>query len=197
MSIATYADLQTAVSNWLHRSDLSSYVPDFITLAESRIGREVRSKYQEERLATTAANYLTLPSDYLEMRALWVTASPSYSLEYMDPFVFFQKYDTSESGDPTIYTIIGDTLRFWPSPNSNAIELWYYKKLTALSSSVNSLFTNHPDLYLYASLAAATPFLKDDKRVALWEGEYKSVRDSVNRNERQGRYGNSLRVVNS
>src|SRR5882672_139887 len=37
MSILTYTDLQSAIGNWLARSDLSANIPDFITLAEQRI----------------------------------------------------------------------------------------------------------------------------------------------------------------
>jgi len=37
MSIATYSELQTAVADWMHRTDLTAKIPDFITLAESRI----------------------------------------------------------------------------------------------------------------------------------------------------------------
>ncbi len=37
MSIVTYTDLQSAIGNWLARSDLSANIPDFITLAEARI----------------------------------------------------------------------------------------------------------------------------------------------------------------
>jgi hypothetical protein len=88
---------------------------------------------------------------------------------------------------PNFYTIFGDEVRFGPLPDSAyTVELWYYKKLAALSGAVNSLFTSNPDLYLYGTLAAATPFLKNDARVGLWEAQYASVRDQLNRSEEAG-----------
>lgn len=37
MALDSYANLQTSIANYLTRSDLTSYIPDFITLAEQRI----------------------------------------------------------------------------------------------------------------------------------------------------------------
>jgi len=39
MAIGTYAELQTAVANWLDRSDLTDRIQEFIDLAEARINR--------------------------------------------------------------------------------------------------------------------------------------------------------------
>ncbi|HET7157817.1 MAG TPA: hypothetical protein VFI62_02405, partial [Burkholderiales bacterium] len=74
------------------------------------------------------------------------------------------------------------------------LELWYYKKLAALSTAVHTLFTDNPDLYLYGALAAAHPFLKADARVALWETQYASVRDSVNEAAKAGRYPANMTI---
>jgi hypothetical protein len=200
MSISTYAELTTAVTNWLHRDDLSSYTADFVTLGEARIAREVRAQVMEQRATSTLSDssaYINVPSDLIEWRALWLQTSPKTKLEYLPPEAFFERYPDTDSstGQPVAYTIIGDELRFGPPPNSAyTIELWYFKKLTALSSSTNILFTGNPDLYLYAALSASQPFLKDDKRIATWEALYKQVRDQVNDTERNKRYGSGLRI---
>lgn len=199
MSISTYAELKTAVSNWLHRADLSAYLDDFVTIAESRIAREVRAQIQEQRTtaaASTSSPYINLPSDFIEHRALWVSANPISKLEYLAPEAFFERYPiTSITGKPVAYTVIGDEVRLGPSPDSAyTLELWYWKRLTALSSAVNTLFTNNPDLYLYASLCAALPFLKDDKRVPIWELQFTTTRDHVNNAEKAKCYPTGLRI---
>ena len=43
MAIGTYAELQTAVANWLDRGDLTDRIVEFIDLAEVRINRIIRS----------------------------------------------------------------------------------------------------------------------------------------------------------
>jgi hypothetical protein len=42
MAINTYASLKTTIANYLNRSDLTSYIGDFISLTESRLNRELR-----------------------------------------------------------------------------------------------------------------------------------------------------------
>ena len=46
MSIGNYAELQTAIANFMARSDLTSQIPDFITMAEARMSRELETREQ-------------------------------------------------------------------------------------------------------------------------------------------------------
>ena len=200
MAISNYSELQTAITNWVKRSDLSSHLADFITLGEARIAREIKAQVMEQRTTaslSTSSSYVNLPSDFLEHRSLWISANPKKKLEYLSPEAFFERYTTDQTGKPEAFTIIGDEVRFGPSPDSDyTVELWYFKKPAALSSALNSLFTNNPDLYLYAALTATQPFLKDDKRIEVWEALYKQIRDQVNISEERKRYPTGMRVVN-
>ena len=45
MSITNYTELKTAVANFLARSDLTDRIPEFISLAEGRLSRELESRY--------------------------------------------------------------------------------------------------------------------------------------------------------
>jgi hypothetical protein len=45
---------------------------------------------------------------------------------------------------------------------------------------VNALFTNNPDLYLFACLAEAEIIIGRDKRVQLWEAKYQKILGLVN-----------------
>ena len=196
MAISTYAELQTAVSNWLDRSDLSSRIPEFIVIGEARIGREVRSRLQEQRVTATTDDYVNVPSDFLEMRSVWLTTSGRIiPLQYVATDALFTMYPTTTSGCPKYFTIFGDEIRFGPLPDSSyTIELWYYKKLEALADESNALFTRNPDLYLYAALCAAVPFLKNDNRIQVWESLYQQVKNQVNENERKGRESTAMQM---
>lgn len=55
MTISTYAELQTSVASWLHRADLTSQIPDFITLAESKLNRKLRLRAQETTATGTVS----------------------------------------------------------------------------------------------------------------------------------------------
>lgn len=187
MTISTYAELVSAGENWLHRDGLDSRIPEFIVLGEARIGREVQARQMEQRVSTTADTIINLPSDYVSMRAVRVKGSTVGWLDYMTPDEFFNTTASSSSSTQKKYTIIGDELVFPTTPNGD-IELYYYKKLAALSTATNTLFTVNPDLYLYALLAEAGPYLVNADRTALYEAKFVQIRDSVNLSHKMGRY---------
>jgi hypothetical protein len=197
MAISTYADLLAALENHLDRSDLASRLPEFVVLGEARIGREVKARQMEQRVSTTpTAPYVNLPSDFVSIRGVRITGSTIGWLDYITPDAFFSGFPSSNSGQSNKYTIFGDELVFPVTPSGD-VELWYFKKLTDLATANNTLFTSNPDLYLYAALAHSAPYLKDDKRIAVWEGLYRQCRDSVNVAHEQGRYPNGLRMISA
>ena len=198
MSISTYNELVSACENWLKRGGLDDRIPEFITLGEARIGREVRARQMETRVsATPTSEYEDLPDNYLSMRALRIKGTSVGWMTFITPDRFFELFpSTTSSAEVGYYTIFGDELVF-PSTPSGDIELWYYKKLDALSTAVNGLFTANPDLYLYAAMAAAQPFLKNIPQMPVWETLYQQVRDSVNQQHSEGRYPTGMTARNA
>lgn len=201
MSLATYADLQTAIGNYTKRADLSSYYADFITLAEERLQGEIRSRDMEQRTTSSLSStspYITLPTDFLAPRAVWLTSGGQIrKLIYLPPEALLSMYPTaSADGEPDHFTTIGAEMRFGPWPDSAySIEIWYYKRLAALSSSVPTLFTNNPGLYLSASLVEAFNFMKDETRANFWESRYQAAKMRVNKTEEAGRRANGMQMV--
>lgn len=179
MAISTYAELQTAVENWLDRSDVDSRIPEFIAVAESRINRKLRCREQEAEASVTVtvgARTAALPSDFAEVRRFYIDGSPVRFLEFMSPQDYWARYTSTNQGNPSVFTIEGTNLVIGPVPNSsNTGKLQYYRNLPALSSSAHGLFTANPDLYLYGSLTAAEPFLKNDKRVVMWKSFFEEI----------------------
>jgi hypothetical protein len=197
MALNTYAALKTSIGNWLHRDNLSAYTDDFVTIADARIGREVRSRYQQQRSTATIDDYLSLPSDFLAMRSIWLSSGGTiYKLQYLTPDALLLMYPTTTTGTPRHFTIIGDEVRFGPLPSSAlTAELWYFKKFSALAVETNDLFLANPDLWLYASLCAATPFLKNDARIAMWEAQYTAVKNQLNQSEDSAVRTSDMQVV--
>ena len=64
MAINTYATLQTAVANWLDRSDLTDRIPEFIALAEARMNRTLRLAIMLNVDETTLGGAAALVSRY-------------------------------------------------------------------------------------------------------------------------------------
>ena len=181
MSIANYSDLQTATASWLHRSDLTSIIPDFITLAENRIhyGSEnqnlpsppLRIRAMHNRsTGTISSATIAIPTGYLETIRLVATINGlNRTLVYLPPMVI-APFET-DSGDPSYYTLINNDIH--TAPNGSASYTHdYYKKLDALSAGVNWLITNAPHVYLFATLLESASYILNDGRIAVWHSQY-------------------------
>lgn len=175
MALTTYNELKTAIGDFLNRSDLTSVIPDFITLAESQFNRVLRTDDSLERDAafTVSASLTDLPTGFREMKRIRITSvSPTRTLEYLSPLALADKLtdQADVAGTPQYYTIIGGKIQVAAAPGqSYTAEIYFHKSLTALSSAVNWLFQKHPDAYLYGSLVHSAPYLKDDERIPVWQ----------------------------
>jgi hypothetical protein len=182
MALTTYTTLQTALIAALHRADLTSSIPDFITLCEDKVNRRLRLRGMETRVtASISAEYLSLPTGFLAMKNLQLNTTPRTPINYATPdFLDFKYPDTTLRGTPKFFTFIGGEIQLAPYPDTTyTAEMDYYKKFDLATDSTNWLLTNSPRIYYYGSLMEASAFLKDDKRVALWaalfEGALKEV----------------------
>ena len=183
MAITTYSNLKTTISSYLNREDLTAYLGDFITLAESRLNRElrVREMVNIDTSTNTVAGTQSydLPTGYIEATTVIYQNDPFTTLKFMANTDFYNKYNSSQSsGTPNFFTIVGTKILLGVQPDSaTTLQINYYKKLTALSDSnaTNDILTNYPELYLYASLAESSPFLMQDERLQVWAGLYKEA----------------------
>jgi len=180
MTISTYAELQTAIGNWLARSDLTTYIPDFILLFEAEACRKLRVRPTETGVALTTTNGVaSLPSDFLGVRRLTWEGSSVRDLEYVTPSELQTAYPTSTTGTPAAYTIEGPTVRIRPIDDGTSYRLLYRAKTAAVSGSLNWLFTNHPDAYLFGSLTEAYMFIRDADNAAIWAARRDRVFDGI------------------
>jgi hypothetical protein len=186
------------VADWLNRSDLTSQVPDFITLAEIRVNRNLRTLGMENRATATLASgqeYYALPTDFLEARNVQINDGTGVNvLDYRSPQQIDVEYSSSVIGTPKVYTIIGCEIQLKPVPDSaETLEIAYFQKPDPLSdtNATNWLVTNTPDLLLYGALMEAEPFLKNDKRLPVWQSLYQRGIDDINRQDKIARYSGS------
>lgn len=173
MSITTYNELKTAVASWLHRSDLASQIPDFITLGEARINRAFSSRFNEVDGSLTASigsRTISLPTGFKRAYGLWLTTyTPRTEIYYRPPL---ELPVTTTNGTPQYYTIDGSNVAF-ECPCSLAYTFTLrYKPGFDIANTANSLLTNHPGVYLFAALCEAAIYLRDDVRLGQWEMKY-------------------------
>lgn len=186
MSLTTYAQLQTAVTNWLHRDDLASIVPDLITIGEKRIFRTVRTREMETALTgTIASGVIPIPADYLAIKFAYLAMTPVALLKKSSASQIYADYPLrASSGTPVSIAREGSNFIFGPYPSTTeTIGGIYYAKPTSIDTSANALFLANPDLYLFAALCEATPYLKDDPRIVVWEAKLANIMTDIKKQE--------------
>jgi len=178
MAIGTYAELQTAVANWLDRDDLTDRIPEFIVLAESRFNRVLRLRSMEAKYTANtvaAQRNLALPTSYIQMRNFQVNTSPLTTLSYVTPEIYDRLWGGSTQGTPKFYTILANEVSLGPIP-----------------ASVQE------DLYLYGAMMEAEPFIMNDERVALWGTLLaKAIQELQEQDNKDRHSGSALRVMNT
>lgn len=188
MAIATLANLQNQVKSFLHRASLldaagADNVTELIVLGERWIFRKARTRQMESALsATIASGVATVPSDFIDLKHARIDGSPSRFLKHRRSQWIYENYPLrSSDGKPFYIGVDGANFIFGPYPDSNYSVLGiYYAKPTSIETSANTLFTQNPDLYLYAALSEMEAFIKNDKRVAFWIAKRNAILEDVN-----------------
>jgi len=197
MALTSYTTLKASVADFLNRSDLTSAIPDFITLAEAEMRRRLRD--MARATATITTEYSEVPTDFGSVITFDLNTTPVTPLEYLSPDQFTNDSPNYRStGQCQFYTIVAGEFRFMPVPaGSYTARLTYWRKITALSADVasNWVLEDHPDAYLYGSLKASAPYLKDDARISIWGQLFEDAMSSIETMTRKDMLGATLQMT--
>jgi hypothetical protein len=194
MAFDSYSSLKTTIATYLARSDLTSIIPDFIRLAETRLQRDIRTRQMlvvATAVTTGGDSTVGLPTDFLEMRDIHLNTTPVTTLRYKAPNSFYAESRTTDGGKPVDYTILSSEMQLAPTPDSTyTLQMLYYGKPTVLSdtTSSNVFLANYPDALLYASLAEAEPYLMNDARIQTWATLYDRAITAINTSDQSSEY---------
>lgn len=185
MALDTYANLQASIASWMHRSDLTGTIPDFIALAETRIAALLMSKQQDiAGTITTAAGtqYAMLPSDLVSAHSLSI-ANVSRNLDFLTPEQLELHYSPTQVGTPRAYALVGQLIYFGPTPDAvYNIRCIYQSFIPALSntSPTNSMLTKWPNIYLWGALVEAAKFSRNEPLQQSFDRDFLSAIDGIN-----------------
>lgn len=186
MALATYADLVSAVGDWLDRDDLVPRIPTFVALVEAELGRELEDPSMEGFFQGVATGrYTPLPADYGSMIALHTGITPLRAITAA------RALDNDIAGVPRGYAIANNSITFYPVNSTAPFTMLYRRAIPALTaaSPVNWLLTRAPDVYFYGVLTQASAFLVEDERAAGWRALYETALDSLRRDGAERRWG--------
>ena len=175
MAFDTFSDLKTAMQDWSDRADLLGRMTDFVTLADSRIRKDllrnqIRLREMETRSdVTPSSGAVTLPTDYMAMKSVQVRETAPRRLEYRPMDWLNEAYPAGDTATPSYYGIEGGTLYMFPITVSD-IRLVYYAYPAVLSDSNTSnwLLAKYPDIYLFAGLVEVESFSENREAMDHW-----------------------------
>jgi hypothetical protein len=196
MALDTYSGLLASVAAWAHRSDLAAVIPDMVYMVESQLNRDLRVRQMETRVTTTTADeYLTLPTDHVEIRRIQRNGDPDFNLEYLTPQQLVHR--GTETGEPYYYTLVSGQIQLWPTPGqSYTYEIDYYAALNPIvTAGTNWLLQDYPDVYLFGTLAQVANYTGNDGGLARWKPQYDEAIGKLLRYDKRERWaGTPLQV---
>ncbi|OWJ67445.1 phage adaptor protein [Inquilinus limosus] len=176
MALAAYADLISAVADWMARNSINAdRANDFIALAEADFNRVLRVTSMEKRAATTIEAgdaYLSMPTNCLGLRVLTHDTTPFEELQYVTSDWMRTRLMRLNMGRPKFYAQFGSEFQLGPLPDQDYdFEAIYYERIPALTSLATSnwLLDRNPDIYLFGALVQCALFYQNDALLARYQ----------------------------
>jgi hypothetical protein len=185
----TFSSLQDDLRAYLERGDITDttvydQLPNLINLAERRLSRELKI----EGTVTVVTSVMTAgqsvyakPDRWRETISMTIGKGVGYNKrDVLAPrsYEFCRAVwdDPTQTAKPRYYTDYN--YNHWlvaPTPDQPYPYEVVYHELPALLDATNQTnwWTEYaPNALLYAALLEATPFLKNDERIQVWQGFY-------------------------
>jgi hypothetical protein len=201
--ITSYSTLITTVQDYIARSDLSAFAPNFVQNWEERFYRESDNwgAWMEKALSVAIANGVAaVPTDYLSLKIAYISGRKGPPLKRISLDRLYQRYPRAGSTGFAAYIARNvSNFEFGPISGDATLIGTYHAKPTVMRSYTTGgadavahyLIVNAPDLPLYGSLLEAEPFIKNDKRLAIWSQLYSIALDSYRSRLRAEEYSGS------
>lgn len=179
-----YTTLKADVAAYLHRSDLTTQIPDFIEHARIRLGTDLRALCNQTTGTVTsfAAGVAALPSN---LAALISVTQDGRQLIYV-PADVAARYDTAGAG---IYSVDGGDLIVPGASSSDTVDLSYWAIPAALSggTDVSEGMAELPHIWRYASVMEGAIYLHDWDLAGQMMQLYRDAVQVANRSGRDAR----------
>lgn len=189
MNFDSYSAFRTSVEKLIEGDDIGdtfdvNVLDLIIGLAESRVyvgdadvGALRASSMLEDLSVAVVSNEAALPADLLELSEVYFSGEAPLEIV---PLERLRRLEESGYVGGTVRYAAqdGDTLRFWPTASGTLLGS-YYARPTALESvtpfNTATTFHRYPELFVFASLVEAMPFIGMEQRIPFWDGRYKNA----------------------
>ena len=189
-SVMTYDSLVENIQSYLERTDTATLdkIPLFIMLAEQVIASQI--KFLGNLTVNTSnmvvgTSTIAKPARWHKTVSMNITVGGSRQPVLNRRYEYLREYwpSPTDTGVPVYYADYDySNWLIAPTPDTAyAFEVLYYERVQPLdSSNQTNWFTIYaPQALLYGSLLQAMPFLKNDERIPMWQGQYKLIMDTL------------------
>lgn len=194
MALDSYANLKTALADWVNKSGLASVgdkAAEWIALFEAQANRELDVREMSASATYTVSDEeMALPCDFAGVKSFRIEGSPAVSLEYAPVEAFDDAFST---GKPSRYSVT-DRIIFDPVPDAEyEVRLRYRRRIPSLGTgcTTNWLLRKHPDAYLYGSLSQALIYFRDDERQVIRDA-YAAALNAIEEDDKRTAYPSTV-----
>ena len=194
----TFTSLQNDVRSYLERGSSAvtdplvyAQIPSLINFAERRISRDLKIQGFQTVVVTNLQSgvaVLPKPDRWRETISMNIGTSTNNNTRvqlFSRAYEYVRSYWPNDTlvDEPVFYADYNYTN--WiiaPTPDFDyPIEILYYELPVLLdeNTQTNWLTQYAPNLLLYATLLEATPFLKNDERIPVWQAMYQSAAQAL------------------
>jgi len=187
----TFTTLQEDVRRYLERGDtlasdavVYEQLPRLINLAERRIARELKVQgfiNVVNGTLTSGQSVYDKPDRWRDTVSFSIgtgTSNNTYQTLFTRDYEYLRKYwpDATQTDTPVFYSDY-DYSHWLVSPTPDAdypFEILYYELPALLDDNIQTNWITEfaPQLLLYGTLLEATPFIKNDERIPVWQDMY-------------------------
>ena len=194
-----FGELKQEVANYMHRTDLDGFIPEFIEKARTRINRDLRVREMiVEADVTPTTNPFSLPDGFLEMRDIFHLRGNNRVTLTLTNRKQLNEFLNSLVSDaiPSFYSI--DGLNIETRPGGIGIiftQLFFTEELAFVDDSDTRLtLTQYPTIWLYAALIEAHSFTQDLDLMNSVQQFYVSEVDQANSQSADAESGAALEM---
>lgn len=181
--VMTYDSLVNDIQTYLERTDQATLdkIPQFIMLAEQIIAADLKFLGNLQVATSTMVQgdaTIPKPARWRKTVSMNVTVAGKRFPVLLRTYEYIREYWPEPTNEDVPKFFCDYDYEHWligPTPAAAYnYEVLYYERVQPLDSSNQSnWFTqNAPQALLYGSLLQAMPFLKNDERMPMWQGNY-------------------------
>ena len=192
-----YGELKEEVRSYLYnRKDLTARIPQFIQFGENTIFRQLRCRENEQSLSGDLALDKTgfaLPEDFLEMKFLLINGKP---VERKSDIEYLSRINVDNAaGEPSWFARVLGDIKLWREADEDYTfeAIYWYNQAGDMVDDADDtpILLFAPDLYLYAALIEAMPFLAKDERIGTWQNMFDQAMSQVDYQTQESEYAGS------